>query len=389
MLQILDLTIDKQRYQGGALMPKNAPEKLYVEGIDYYFWRYELQTQAKHKVLKEYFPSWAKILGAYNSKVCFFDCFGGCGAYIEADGSQHMGSPFIVAEEATKLKKSLNRDVRIFVIEPDKANYENLKKICDSCTELLVKPRFSNSLFEEVIHHNQVKQIYQQYPSFFFVDPFGFSICMEDLLMLMHAQKNELLINFMFDHVSRFIGKPELSGTYDKFFGCGDWRDAISLNGSAREEKLVEIYTKQLKKSAKYVFPFRMQYPDRDRTYYYLFHVTNHIKGCSIMKSAFAAVNYGRVEYLGYRENEMTIFDIQAVKEGDIAEYLKKRYAGKTKTFNEIVEEIIDETFFLEKDIRSSLQGMRKAGLIKVNPVSSKTQRGLGNQDQIAFKPSY
>ena len=72
--------------------------------------------------------------------------------------------------------------------------------------------------------------------------------------------------------------------------------------GRREGEKLVDIYKQQLKKrGARFVFPYKLSFPDKDRTYYYLFHVTNDRNGCSIMKSVFATRNLGRVEYLGKR----------------------------------------------------------------------------------------
>lgn len=37
----------------------SKPEKLYVEGKDYFLWPYEAQTQMKHKVVTDYFKLWA------------------------------------------------------------------------------------------------------------------------------------------------------------------------------------------------------------------------------------------------------------------------------------------------------------------------------------------
>ena len=103
------------------------------------------------------------------------------------------------------------------------------------------------------------------------------------------------------------------------------------------------------------------------------------------MKSAFASQNYGRVEYLGYKQNELTIFDVKEYKVGELEKYLTTRYAGRQLTFNEIVEEIIDETYYLESDIRTTLKSMRCEGKIKTVPVTSKTDRGLGGKDIIIF----
>ena len=50
----------------------SKPEKKWVEGKDFFHWKYEQQTEMKHKVVTEYFRVWATMLGQYN-KVMFFD----------------------------------------------------------------------------------------------------------------------------------------------------------------------------------------------------------------------------------------------------------------------------------------------------------------------------
>ena len=197
-----------------------------------------------------------------------------------------------------------------------------------------------------------------------------------------------MIINFMFDYISRFIGKddPALEDTYTSFFGTEEWRDAIPLSGEEREKKLVDIYKRQLKKNAKYVFPFKLSFPDKDRTYYYLFHVTNNRDGCSIMKSAFASKNFGRVEYLGKKENILTLFDMTAMKVSDIRSLLKKKYAGQEKSFNEIIDEIIDDTLYLEKNIRATIKSMEKDSEVRITRITSKPSgKGLQQEDHIFF----
>lgn len=88
----------------------SKPKKYYIDGKDYFLWKYEEQTQMKHKVVTDYFKIWATKLGQYYT-VYYFDCFGGCGAYLENE-KIYYGSPFLAAEAATELKKSLGRKNR-------------------------------------------------------------------------------------------------------------------------------------------------------------------------------------------------------------------------------------------------------------------------------------
>ena len=362
----------------------SKPIKRSLPGKEYFLWDYEMQTKMKHQVLVEYIKNWSKILSA-NSSAYYFDCFGGCGAYLDDNGAEKFGSPFLITDIADELKEKNGKTMHVLVSEPVKENFDNLVKIKSLRYSLSGNPHLSNQTFEAIIHNKWTKERYRSYPSFFLIDPFGFSLKMKDLVDIMHYPQNEILINFMFDFINRFISDDTCAAIFDELFGCQDWRVAKEMSGEQREGFIIGLYRKQLKKFSKYVFAFRMSYPDRDRTYYYLIHATNNLKGCSIMKSAFASQNYGRVEYLGYKQNELTLFDLKEFREGELEKRLTKQYSGRQMTFNSIVDEIIDETFYLEKDIRAALKSMRSEGKIKTTPVTSKTDKGLGGNDIILF----
>ena len=294
------------------------------------------------------------------------------------------GSSILVAQKAAELKDKYNREVNIFVSEKDAANENNLRAVISSL-DLPVAPKTANISFEEVMANKAVKiQLYSKSPSLFFVDPFGFSVNYHDLESAMAFERNELVVNFMFDYINRFIGLPSLETNFTTFFGCEDWKKACDMSGNEREAFLVDLYRQQLKKFSKYVFPYRLSVYDADRTYYYLFHATNHIDGASIMKSCFASLNNGKVEYLGNRSDNLSLFDLDEVKTEAVAAYLLSRFSGQRICFTSIVETIIDDTMFLEKDIRAALKELRKQGKVEIIPITSKRD-GIRGLDEIIF----
>lgn len=178
------------------------PKKLYVEGKDYFLWPYEEQTQMKHKVVTDYFKVWATKLGRYHT-VYYFDCFGGCGAYLDKE-TIHYGSPFLAAEVATELDKTLGRKIEIIVTEPQKDNYENLIKVKEDISEnLTVFPRIGQMTFEDYMQHKWTINTYKnpKAPVFFFIDPFGYRLNFDDIKDIMKFQRNEMVINFMYDYI--------------------------------------------------------------------------------------------------------------------------------------------------------------------------------------------
>lgn len=127
---------------------------------------------------------------------------------------------------------------------------------------------------------------------------------------------------------------------------------------------------KPIKKIFTFCFPYRFSFPHKDKTFYYLFHLTHNRKGMSIMKSCFAEFNEGKVEYIGKNKGEQYLFDIRKMNMRDLKKLLKEEYNGKIKTFRDIIEEKIDETNYsnyLEKDFMQAIKDLEKDGYVYID----------------------
>lgn len=162
----------------------------------------------------------------------------------------------------------------------------------------------------------------------------------------------------------------------------------MAMSGSERESFLVNLYKNQLKNTtgARFVFAYRLCYPNKNQTYYYLIHATNHIDGISLMKSNFASQNNGRVEYLGKRNDEISLFDLDYYKQIELTNFLTNKFKGECCTFIQLLERIIEDTATIEKELRSTLKNMEKNNIIEVERITSKTLRGLSGDDIICFR---
>jgi three-Cys-motif partner protein len=360
------------------------------EKLSFNAWPYEAQTKNKHKVFRDYIDKWIKILGKY-SGVNYIDCFGGCGAYEEKEGKIYYGSPIIAAQIIEDNIQSLNRKVSLIIIEKDKKNVQNLKKIFNYL-DLKIKPEFIEKDFDTAIN-NILDEYPNIAPTFFFVDPFGFSIKRLTLERIMKTPKSEIFFNFMFNGVNRFLELPQFEPIFDELFGTQDWKSLCSLEGKERESCILKKITENFKSFTKFVYPYRMSFGDKNITYYYLIHLSNHYKGCSIMKSCFAECNLGRTEFSGSGEKQLSLNDIEVVKRKDCNKFLLSYYRNNTKkTFQEICEENICREFnpFLHSHFNHSIQELEKEGKIKINRIPSITKNGkkrtsLKEQDEIIF----
>ncbi len=192
-----------------------------------------------------------------------------------------------------------------------------------------------------------MKERYTLVPSFFFVDPFGFSgIPFQVITRILSNPKTEVFFTFMARDIARFIELPELEDTVNSLFGTDRWKAiSRSLRGREREIALINLYREQLHEVAevKYSWPFRVCTSEKVLTLYYLLHVTNNYKGHSIMKDImFNQSALGSFEYLGPQDitarSQMRLFDINSTEE--LKKHLLERFSGRTITYDKIQEQI-------------------------------------------------
>jgi three-Cys-motif partner protein len=378
------------------MLKDSAPEK----------WEYREHTRVKHILLEKYLVAWIPILGKYNTRACYFDGFAGRGEYIdeETDNVIQVGSPLIALRVADRLSKHFGK-VICFFIEKDKDNFKNLEEVLER-----EKPSIKNWHKIEVIKQNDefanvASGIFQYLeeekntlvPSFFFLDPFGFSgIPFSIIEKILFNPKTEVFFTFMVRDIARFIRLRELEDTFNGLFGTDKWKGTIE-SSQKPEIALINLYREQLHNVAnvKYSWPFRVCTSERVHTLYYLLHVTNHYKGHSIMKGImFNQSGQGNFAYLGPQDitarSQMKMFDVNSVE--DLKEYLLDRFKGQTTSYNEIQEKVCipwySEPPYIEHHYRQALKQLERDSKITIDRVTSKTARGLSGSDTISFPQS-
>lgn len=348
-------------------------------------WPYEEQTKIKHDVFAAYFDKWVKILGKAH-KLNYIDCFAGCGAYRK-NGNIFYGSPVLAA----KIIKKDQKDAILMMIDRKKKNLKNLEKIFqyENLSDMKIIPVHED--FDKTINDLLDKKS-NLAPTFFFIDPFGFSINYLTLKRIMQIEKSEIFLNFMFNGVNRFISLPKLEDTTTRLFGTDEWKELVHLKGPEREKRIVSLYKNQLEQIAEYVYYFPIEFPKRDRTYYYLFHLTNYWLGCSIMKSCFASRNQGRMVYRGERGAQRRLFETEDARVTIAKDFMLNKYNGMSKTFLEVIKENISKTDFLENDISRAFKESEKAGTIfidrrpKTTEKTNKLSSAIDENDDLYFK---
>ena len=356
-------------------------------------WPYKVHTKVKHEILFKYLKSWINVLGGKWQKICYFDCFAGRGMY--EDGSD--GSPIIALKAINDLKQNRNhiQDVICTFIEKDKLNYDNLCKVIDAelsrdptaYSSITVMPPINDEFVN--VASKITKKSKKLPPSFFFIDPFGFSgVSFQTIKDILSIPKTEVFINFMIRDVNRFLSSSNHQRSIEDLFGIDDVMGVIGSQYSDVEPEtaLLKLYRKQLHENAgvKFTFPFKVNEDEKLQTTYYLIHATNNLLGCEIMKSImYKAGTKGRFGYLGPAEGQMALTNFDNLSE--FKNYLRNMFDGQTFSFEDIRIKTINETMYLEKDYKDALKELEAESKVSID---GKGKMGaIKDKSIISFNP--
>ena len=227
----------------------------------------------------------------------YVDGFAGPGRYSKGED----GSPLIALRVALSQSANITARIRFVFIEEREDRVEVLREVISS---LEIADNFSIEVLGGESFEIAFGRILDSYnnagrplpPTFAFVDPFGWSgVPFSIVREIMSHRSCEVLVNFMYEEINRFLGHPDQEENFDAFFGIHEWREGVGLAGpQARNRFLHDLYGRQLRGAAdaKYIRSFEMR-NERDVVDYYLFYATNNILGLKKMKEAMWRVDQG------------------------------------------------------------------------------------------------
>lgn len=104
---------------------------------------------------------------------------------------------------------------------------------------------------------------------------------MDHISPILRHRPGEVMVNFMYDFINRFINSPDPKNeqSLDNFFGTTEWRTIRSATD--RETASVELYKEQLRKTGAHTYATstRILKPLSDRSYFHLVYATRNAKG--------------------------------------------------------------------------------------------------------------
>lgn len=343
-------------------------------------WTIDQHTKAKHELLRRYLGAWFPILASsgWHRRVLFLDGFAGPGVY--ADGEP--GSPLIalatLVDHPHFERLSSTEFVFIFV-EADAQRYASLEETIAGFWSARqggqpqnVRVELYNDEFADVAHQlvtlmrEQKKQLA---PTLAFIDPFGWSgVPLALIADLLSFDRCEVLFNFMFDSVNRFVAdeRPGIERHFADLFGTeeAEHRAAASRIGDERKGFLRDMYMRRLHELGgfRYVRSFELMDVERGRTAYFLMFGTRHHKGLEVMKDAMWALDpVTGTRFTGFAGHQQMLFEPEP-NFAPLRAAILERFAGETVSVEKIERFVIEETDYKTTQYKRVLKALEVDG---------------------------
>ncbi len=340
-------------------------------------WPIEPHTQAKHNLLRFYLDAWFPILSSRNNPhVIFLDGFAGPGIYAEGE----PGSPIVALNTLMSHShfSSMSQTKFTFIlIERDSNCFKSLKgQLRDYWSDFGGKP---NNVFIHPIN-NEFRNVAEQMvtatqgrlaPTLAFIDPFGWSgVPMATIRDLLSARKCEVIFNFMYDSVNRFVADetPSVAHHFAELFGTEGMEHHLASDLATEDRKtfLRDLYVDQLRSVGgfRFVTPFEVINQNRGRTAYFLVFGTRSPMGFDRMKGAMWRVDpVSGCQYSGDEGDQLSLFPPQP-NLGPLKTAILDRFAGTTVGVNRLEQFVVEETRYTSTQYKRVLKDLETEGSI-------------------------
>ncbi len=251
-----------------------------MKPIEYY--KDREQTYLKHFFLERYLETVAYHIGFSQSEFVYVDCFSG--PWRAKDEELGDTSIRIALNRLNSVRSGLSLrgkhpTIRAIFVEKSKTAFTTLQQVLQEHSGE-IKTTALQGTFEE----NIGRILEQAGPkfTFFFVDPTGWTgFAMDNLRPILRRAKGEVMINFMYDPINRFLNFQSAANekSLDRCFGTRDWR--LVRDKPDRESTLVDLYVEQVRATGgfDYATSLRILKPIQDRAYFHLVYATRNPKG--------------------------------------------------------------------------------------------------------------
>jgi len=383
-----------------------------MKPVDYYKGRE--QTYLKHFFLEHYLEKVVHKVGFYNPNFTYVDGFSGP---WKSEDEDYLDTSFGIALSQLRIaRKNLEAhkrylNLKCLFIEKERKAYQELEKRIKSVDDLEAKS--IHGRFEDLIP--EIKNFIGSSFSFIFIDPTGWTGFALNKIQPILLNQGEVLINFMFGFINRFINFQDQKNieTFNNLFGSSDWRNELEIeksSGKSDEEAILTIYLNRLKKFGNYPFVTytKILKPITEKSFFYLIYGTRNLEGLRVFskieeklfKEQTAvrgeAKQRGRIERTGQgelfgsdflSENSRLLIN-DRYKNLQNAETDLIKFISEKKSINghEVLGRFLEYPFVWENDINDwVIKKLKKSGSIEIPNIGLR-ERTLKPHHQILKK---
>ena len=172
--------------------------------------------------------------------------------------------------------------IRCLFVEKDPRAFRELSDHIQDIddVEITVKCGEFEHLVEEIVSY--VGRSF----SLVFIDPTGWTGFGLDTIRPILQLRGEVIVNFMYDFISRHIEnpQPQVISSFDPLFGGPGWDVEVTNlveEGQPREAAIIKVYLERMRSAGnfRHVTSTRILKPLADRAYFHLVYGTNHWRG--------------------------------------------------------------------------------------------------------------
>ncbi len=245
------------------------------------YYRGREQTYLKHFFLERYLERVAYNILSFKDDFVYIDGFSG--PWKSEDEAFEDTSFVIALNELRKIRdgfrdRGRNVNMRCLFVEKDPSAFKELNQTIRSVEDIYVKALKGS--FEKLVP--EIVQFIGTSFSLVFIDPPGWTgIGLKEIGPVLRHQPGEVLLNFMFDPLNRFLDdpRPELAATYDPLFGGEGWYlevEELVEHGFTREAAILSVYRERFRRIGEFdhVTSTRVLKPLADRSYFHLVYGT-------------------------------------------------------------------------------------------------------------------
>jgi three-Cys-motif partner protein len=346
------------------------------------------QTYIKHLILRHYLERVARNILWSQREFVFVDGFSGPWA---SKSQTYEDTSFGIAMRRLRrvrddLKETHNRQrsVRCIFVEKGTRAFARLSEAVKAAS--YIDAQAIHGRFED--HVDEISKAIGGAFALISIDPKGWSFDLQRLGPLLRHRPSEVLVNFMFEQINRFLDdpRPEIRASYVPPFGDADWRsrfDFLLTSGLDREDAVLELFREQLKSVGQfdYVLSARVRRPTAERSHFYLVYGTRNPKGLiefrNVEKQAMEAEEHSRMEAWRDRRSSRSGQGLLGVEVGQPIERLRepeteratawvRERLGKlgTASYGDMLAAVLERYSVTESELKYILVNLAKRGEI-------------------------